>query len=117
MLTRIPRAEIANYLKEAYLFLFGSCEEKQPVCILESMASGLPFVSTDVGCVSDFPGGDIVYTPSEMADRIDYLVENSFEWETRSKICYEYADKNARINLKVEEMNNLIMNVVNNKYL
>ena len=117
LLTNITRIEIADYLKSAYLFLFGSREEKQPVCILEAMATGLPFVSTDVGCVSSFPGGNIISTPDEMADRINFLVENPSEWEVLSQKGYEYAEKNARISDKVKDLNNLILNTIHKKNL
>ena len=41
------------------IFLFTSKSEVAPFVILEAMAAGKPFVSTDVGCVRELPGGII----------------------------------------------------------
>lgn len=42
------------------LFLLTSKTEAQPTVILEAMAAGKPFLSMDVGCTSELPGGIVV---------------------------------------------------------
>ena len=55
---QLERDKVASkYLKNAKLFVTGSTREAFPVVIVESMASGIPFICTDVGCVRFLPGG------------------------------------------------------------
>jgi len=51
--------QIASAMSVADIFLLTSKTELQPLVILEAMAAGVPFVSTDVGCVRQLPGGDV----------------------------------------------------------
>lgn len=39
------------------LFLLAALAETQPIALLEAMAAGMAFVSTDTGCVREMPGG------------------------------------------------------------
>lgn len=53
----LPRQGIIDQYYNNDLFLLCSLKEVAPVCILESCAAGLPWVSFDVGNVSELPGG------------------------------------------------------------
>lgn len=66
----MDRDKTIDLLKHASLFLLGSKGEKFSVVIVESMAVGVPFISTDVGVVRYFPGGMIVKSVDEMAAAI-----------------------------------------------
>jgi glycosyltransferase involved in cell wall biosynthesis len=56
--------------------LFVSCSEWeiQPLVILEAIAAGTPFVSTNVGCVRDIPGGVTVRNLTEMIAAVRLLM-------------------------------------------
>ncbi|MBN8547699.1 MAG: glycosyltransferase family 4 protein [Deltaproteobacteria bacterium] len=75
-LTNIPRADTVAAFKSADLFLFGSRVEAAPLVILEAMAAGLPFVSTDCGNVRELSGG-AVCIPEDMADFTQRLLEDA----------------------------------------
>ena len=114
-LQNIPREEIPALVRNAYLFLFGSVGEKFPVSIVEAMAAGIPFVSTDVGVVSNFPGGKSVCNNKkgikEMADCIDYYIQNIDSWNSDGKMGQEFAFQYMKISKKTKEMEKIISNV------
>jgi glycosyltransferase involved in cell wall biosynthesis len=58
-------------------FLFPSKAESQPLVLIESMAAGKPFISTDRGCIRDLAGGIIVRGESEMIREIQRLVQDA----------------------------------------
>jgi len=70
------RSSNASALALANVFVLTSTWEASPLVILEAMASGLPWVSFDVGNVHEYPGGFIVSTVQEMADRVHELLRN-----------------------------------------
>lgn len=43
------------------VFLLTSKTEAQPIVLLEAMAAGKPFISTNVGCASELPGGIVAH--------------------------------------------------------
>jgi len=58
------------------LFLFTSKSEVAPIVILEAMAAGKPFLSTHVGCVSEFPGGVVVNGQAKLTATLVALRNN-----------------------------------------
>jgi len=76
LLDSIPREHVVSAFHEADVFILGSKVEYFPLVILESMAVGLPFISTNVGCVKDFSGGIIISSIKEMAENITEILDN-----------------------------------------
>lgn len=58
----------AGVIAAADLFLFTSRVECAPLVILEAMAAGVPWVSFDVGNVSELPGGLVARQPAELLE-------------------------------------------------
>lgn len=92
LLKNITREQTVGYFKQSNVFAFTSEKEVAPLVILESMASQLPWVATDVGHVRGLKGGK--YIPAlkdtkfhscidERVKRIfaDYLLQL---WDNRS---------------------------------
>jgi glycosyltransferase involved in cell wall biosynthesis len=59
---------VARTLATADLFLFTSRVECAPLVILEAMAAGAPWVSFDVGNVSELAGGIVAGNRRELLD-------------------------------------------------
>lgn len=65
---------ISSVYKAADIFLCASNTEYFPLVILESMASKTPFISFNVGCVCELPGGIVVNNVDEMAHALCHLI-------------------------------------------
>jgi glycosyltransferase involved in cell wall biosynthesis len=103
----LSRYETEGYLKGAALFLHGSKLESFSIVVLEAMATGTPFVCTDVGVVKTFVGGKIVYNESEMAQAITTLLSDRSQYEKYSQLGIEQATMQynwKKIALKLESL-------------
>jgi glycosyltransferase involved in cell wall biosynthesis len=69
-----PRADVVRMYFDSDVFLFGSRVECAPLVILESMAAGLPFVTTPAGNVRDYEGCGLVAPEPELASTLERLL-------------------------------------------
>lgn len=76
-LERVPKAEINAAYRAADLFMLNATEETQPLVILDAMACAVPFLSTDTGCVREFPGGLVVEGEKPTAAAIHQLLDDA----------------------------------------
>ena len=70
---RVPRPKVVSAVQEADVLVMGSRWEASPIAILEAMAAGTPWVSFDVGCVAEHPGGIVVRSVGEMTEALTTL--------------------------------------------
>lgn len=73
--------------------MLGSKVEKVPLVLLTSYC-GIPFISTDVGCIRYLPGGISVDNIYEMSYWIDILCNNDKLYKNISKTLKEYSNDN-----------------------
>lgn len=104
---QISRNETEKYLENATLFLHSSKLEVFPMVIVESMAKGIPFISTDVGNITNLCQECLARDIDDMAKKIDLLLTDSKLYENLSnklkqnvisnlnwqKICKDLSDK------------------------
>lgn len=72
-LERQGRDAIREAYQAADLVMVTSEGETQPLVLLDAMACGKPFLSTDVGCVSELPGAVVVRHESQLPDALRSL--------------------------------------------
>ena len=76
MLEKISREMTCAAYREADLFVLSAKAETQPIVLLEAMASKTPWISTDVGCVAELPGGIVARSESELAREMKALLDS-----------------------------------------
>ncbi len=106
----ISREEIAGYLRNAYAFVMTSKRENFPVTVIEAMASGIPFLSTDVGVVSALPGGRIVERDKRaLADAMDALLEDTVGYDNLKRQAFQYAEKKFTFEAYIMKLEKIIL--------
>lgn len=72
-----PRSHVTAAFFAADAFLSGSYIEAFPLVIIESMASGTPYVSFPAGNICQLAGGYVVNSVAEMAAAVECLLEDA----------------------------------------
>lgn len=79
------RSDIIKGLESSDLFLFCSLKEVAPLCIIESAAAGLPWISFNVGNVSQVKGG--LVNESCQYDQGGYVIPSPSLIESHAKLA------------------------------
>jgi glycosyltransferase involved in cell wall biosynthesis len=80
---------IALEIAAATVVLSTSVTEAMPLVILEAMASGTPYISTDVGAVREMGHGIVENSPARIAKAIEDLFKNHDLWKRISRMNFE----------------------------
>lgn len=89
-LTGVDRAYISDIIGNAKLYLVGSTIEQFSIAMIETMAKGVPFVSTNVGNAKTLPGGLVVDDIKEMNKKIQLLLQDNELYQTLSVDGHHY---------------------------
>lgn len=107
-LTDISRKETIEYVKNATIYLLGSTWEAFSISLIESMAAGVPFISTNVGVAKYLPGGVTVDNVEEMTYWIEMLANNQYLVESFGNAGHSYFMDHLTISEKVNELEGVI---------
>ena len=110
--TDLPRDITVKLMKKAYCGIMSSRKEVYPIFISEMLACHHPYVSTDVGYVSQIPGGVIVRTVSEMALAMKSLLDDVNRRNELADIGYTYAKLHFSQTQKVDELENCLLKTI-----
>ena len=111
-LSGVAREDIPDILSNATLYLVGSFFEEFSISIIEAMAKGVPFVSTNVGNTRLLPGGIIVESISQMHKSIDLLLNNAELYKECSYRGRAYAMQNCRTEYAVDQLEKYIQDLM-----
>jgi glycosyltransferase involved in cell wall biosynthesis len=76
-LEKISREETFSAYRACDVFLLAARAETQPIVIIEAMAAGKPWISTNTGCVSELSGGIVCNSPTELTVALRALISDS----------------------------------------
>ncbi|WP_302999605.1 glycosyltransferase family 4 protein [Thomasclavelia spiroformis] len=93
-LVNLERNEIIEKFKHATAIILSSRVEKFPMVLVEGMACGVPFISTECGNVKNLPGGYIVGSINEMANKMNKICTNENNSTMLGKKGLAYAKQN-----------------------
>ena len=111
-LSGAAREDIPDILSNATLYLVGSFFEEFSISIIEAMAKGVPFVSTNVGNTRLLPGGVVVESISQMHKSIDLLLNNAELYKECSYRGRAYAMQNCRTEYAVDQLEKYIQDLM-----
>lgn len=94
---KIPKEEMPNFYNSIDIYVCASSSEGTPLTVLESMAMGLPVISTDVGVVSEAFG----------KKQHEYILKNRTKEDLKEKIIELYNDRNKMKELSEENLESI----------
>ena len=100
----VPRAEIPELVKSSSIYMMTSTWEAFPISILEAMAAGVPYISSDVGIVKHLGGGIVPKKQDEFVKSLERLASDDayrigLGEEGRKEACEKY-----KISKKVDQL-------------
>ena len=94
----ISQVKQAQIVKSCDFSIFWSKIEAQPQVILESIVSGVPFISSDVGCVKNLPGGVVYDLSNDLSVvLIDVLTNTSLRIKLLNQIIQRRSDYTQKV--------------------
>lgn len=96
----------------ADIFVCPSKVEVLPLMLLEAMASGTPFISTNVGAASELPGGVIIENEIEMSKAMSELLLDKSMRQELSKKGLEAVRNTYNWDLVIERYDQLIKSLI-----
>jgi len=108
----VQREDIPGIISDAELYLVGSTFEEFSISLIEAMALGIPFVSTNVGNARLLPGGMTINSIGELHNVILELENDYIKYSSFSQRGKEFANIYCRISNIVDRLEILISQVV-----
>lgn len=113
LLTGIDRSFFPSIIKGADVFMMASAHEEYPVSLVETMAVGTPFISTDAGCARLLPGGVTVTDRGELRMVLQMLVRHPEMLERYGRQGKCYALENNQTEKAVMKFESILNDIVN----
>lgn len=108
ILEDVPRNITQKYIKKTECGILSSRYEVYPIFIAETIACRKPFISTDVGCVREIPGGIIVKSIDELRDAMKRVIQDKNFNRKLGTEGYNYAYENLMQTDKIKQFEKLI---------
>ncbi len=103
-----------KFIKNCFCGVMSSRFEVFPIFICEIISCEHPYISTDVGCVKDIPGGDIVNTTEQMTQAMQHMINNDKHRKDLAISGKQFAIKYLTQQSKINQLENILMSKLNN---
>ena len=104
----LTREKTVSLIRECYTCLMTSNNEYLPITIIEAMACGKPYISTNVGVVAKIPGGVIANEREDISYWLSYFIGHPKYVEDMGTIAKTYVRENMYIDDKVRQLEEII---------
>lgn len=111
-LTNIDRQFIPDIIGNAKLYLVGSTIEQFSIAMIETMAKGVPFVSTNVGNARMLPGGLVVDDIGFMHEKMQLLMQDEVLYGQLSNKGRQYVSEFCIRSRVVKQLNDIIEQII-----
>ena len=111
VLTGVDRKYFPSLISHAKLFVMASKHEEYPVSLVETMACGTPFLSTDAGCSRILPGGITTIDKKELSMFMNFLEQHPEILLQRGSIGKDYANNNNKISVAINRLEKIILSL------
>lgn len=112
LLTGVDRSFFPSIIRGAELFIMASEHEEYPVSLVEAMAVGTPFISTDAGCARILPGGVTVTDRCDIRMVLQMLVNHPEMLEKYGRQGKSYALENNKTEKIVVKFETILKSIV-----
>ncbi len=106
----VDRNKIPEYVERASVFIMDSIWEAYPISIIEAMAEGVPWISSDTGIIKYLSGGITCKNDKEIIDAIELLSKDEQKRKELGRLGRKSATKEHRISQKVMQLEELLQN-------
>lgn len=104
----VSRTDTISLIRSSYACFMSSMNEYFPITIIEAMATGKPFITTNVGIVSLLPGGNIAHNTKELSYWLEYYARNEEYVSCMGKIASEFAVANLKLEDKILQLEQIL---------
>lgn len=104
----MSREVTTKFIKMQKCGILSSRYEVYPIFISESIACAHPFISSNVGCVNEIPGGIVVNSIDEMSFAIQEIIQNSALTLELGEKGYKFAIENLLQCDKIHKLEQII---------
>lgn len=105
----LDREITRKFIKSCACGVLSSRFEVYPIFLCEVISCGHPFVSTDVGCVRDIPGGDIVNSTDELAHALQRMIDDKDHRTELGAVGKQFADDNLSQQCKIDQFERILL--------
>lgn len=115
LLHHVDRSLLPLIIGKASLYLVSSVREEYSISIIEAMAQGVPFVSTNQGVAKLLPGGITIDRLDEMHGVIDKLMNDLRQRNSYADAGKQFAYAHCCRKKAVEKLEGVLLEVVQSK--